>query len=226
MFFFDHTMLLLLPALVLSLVAQWLVQSTFSRYARVGVRSGLSGAQAAARLARDRGLNVGIEPSHGMLSDHYNPVTNTLALSPEVYSGRSVSSLGVAAHELGHAIQKAEGYWPLAMRNGLVPLANIGSSMSMLLFFGGLLMGLKPLMQLGIVLFSLAVLFTLITLPVEFDASARAMRLLTTSGMVTHEEASGVRKVLTAAAMTYVAAAVMAIFQLLRLILLSNSREE
>lgn len=226
MFFFDHTMLLLLPALVFSLVAQWLVQSTFARYARVPVRAGLTGAQAAARLSRDRGLNVGIEPSHGMLSDHYDPTRNTLALSPEVYSGRSVSSLGVAAHELGHAIQKAEGYWPLMVRNGLVPLANIGSSMSMLLFFGGLLMGFKPLMQIGIVLFSLAVVFTLITLPVEFDASSRAMRLLTTSGMVTSEEASGVRKVLTAAAMTYVAAAVMAIFQLLRLIMLSNSRDE
>lgn len=226
MFFFDHTMLLLLPALVLSLVAQWMVQSTFAKYSRVGVRSGLSGAQAAERLARDRGLNVGIRASQGMLSDHYDPATNTLALSPDVYSGRSVSALGVAAHELGHALQKAEGYWPLTVRNGLVPLANIGSSLSMVLFFGGLLMGLKPLMGLGIVLFSLAVGFTLITLPVEFDASARAMTLLTTSGMVTHQEAGGVRKVLTAAALTYVAAAVMAIFQLLRLIMLSQSREE
>jgi Zn-dependent membrane protease YugP len=160
------------------------------------------------------------------LSDHFNPGDDTLNLSPDVYSGRSLAAVGVAAHELGHAMQKKAGYWPLALRSGLVPVANIGSNLSWILFFGGLIMHFKPLLLAGILLFSAAVLFTLITLPVEFDASRRALALLSSSAMITNEEAPWVRKVLGAAALTYVAAALMAVLQLLRLILLARSTDD
>ncbi|MEW6281601.1 MAG: zinc metallopeptidase [Candidatus Eremiobacterota bacterium] len=225
MFFYDWTLILLIPALLLSVVAQFMVHSTFQRYARVAVQSGFSGAEAAAALARRRGVAVGIQPSHGFLSDHFDPTHNVLALSPEVYSGRSVAAVGVAAHELGHALQKADNYFPMYLRSFLVPAAQVGSNLSWLLFLAGILMGTPALAHLGILLFSLAVLFTLVTLPVEFDASARALRLLTSEGLVTRSEVSGVRAVLNAAALTYVAAAVMAVLQLVRMILIARSHE-
>jgi Zn-dependent membrane protease YugP len=222
----DPTILLLVPAAVLSLFAQWKVRSTFQKAARMPARIGRSGAEVARELAARERVPVSVEPSHGFLSDHFNPATNTLALSPDVYSGRSLASLGVAAHELGHAMQKQSGYWPLAFRSGLVPLANLGSTMSMFLFFGGLLMSSKPLLLGGIGLFSLAVAFTLITLPVEFDASRRALAVLGSHGMITAQERPEVKRVLDAAALTYVAAAVMAVVQLLRLILIARSQDE
>ena len=222
MYFLDHTLLLLSPAVLLSLFAQWKVKSTFHKYSQVRASRGVSGAEAAQSLARLEKVPVSVEAGQGFLSDHYNPGTNSLVLSPEVYSGRSLASLGVAAHELGHAIQKKEGNAPLALRSGLVPLANFGSQFSMVLFFGGLFAGIEILLTAGIVLFSLAVLFTLITLPVEFDASARALKLLQAHGVVSEQELPGVKKVLQAAALTYVAAAVMAIVQLLRLILIAR----
>ncbi len=222
----DPTLLLLIPAVLLSLFAQWKVQSAFGRASKMTARIGRSGADVARDLAARERVRVSVEPSHGFLSDHFNPTTDTLGLSPDVYSGRSLASLGIAAHELGHALQKKEGYWPMNVRAGLVPLANIGSSFSMILFFGGLMMGQKPLLLGGIALFSLAVLFTLITLPVEFDASNRAMAVLTDHQMITAQEAPEVRKVLNAAALTYVAAAVMAIVQLLRLVLIARSQDD
>ena len=222
MFFWDSTMLLLIPPLLLSMFAQWKVRSTFEKYARVGSSRGLSGAEAASALARAERVPVSIRAGNGFLSDHYNPADNSLVLSPDVYSGRSLSSLGVAAHELGHALQKRDGYWPMHLRSGLVPLSNFGSQFSMILFIAGMFAHVQMLQTAGIVLFSLAVLFTLVTLPVEFDASSRALKLLRKHGIVSETEAPAVRRVLGAAALTYVAAAVMAIVQLLRLVLISR----
>lgn len=216
MFMFDPMYLLFaIPGLILSLMAQAYVKSTFNRYSQVPVGLGATGAQVAAELARARGVQVAIEPTQGMLSDHFDPTSNTLRLSPDVYSGRSVAAVGVAAHEMGHALQKADNYFPMYVRSGLVPLANIGSSMSYFVLLAGVFMHSEFLQNAGILLFSAAVAFTLVTLPVEFDASARAMRLLRADGIVDEREAAGVRKVLTAAAMTYVAAAVSSILTLL-----------
>ena len=222
MFFFDQTLLLLIPAVLLSLFAQWKVKSTFNTYSKVRSSRGMSGGEAAATLARLERVPVSVRAGRGYLSDHFDPSTDSLVLSPEVHSGRSLASPGVAAHELGHALQKQSGYLPLALRSGLVPLANFGSQFSMVLFFIGIFAGIEPLQIGGIVLFSLAVLFTLVTLPVEFDASARAVRLLRAHGLVSEQELPAVKKVLTAAALTYVAAAVMAIVQLLRLVLIAR----
>jgi uncharacterized protein len=223
MLFLDHTLILLIPAVLLSLFAQWKVKSTFNKYAQVRSARGMSGAEAAQAMARAERVPVSVEAGQGYLSDHFDPRTDSLVLSPEVYGGRSLSSLGVAAHELGHALQKKTGYAPLALRSGLVPLTNFGSQFSMILFFAGLFMGAEPLQTAGIVLFSLAVLFALVTLPVEFDASARAVRVLKTHGVITDSEVPAVKKVLNAAALTYVAAAVTAILTLLRLVLLARS---
>jgi len=222
---FDYTLVLLIPALLLSLFAQWKVKSTFQKFSEVPSRAGISGAGAAKKLAKRENVPVSIEQGRGFLSDHYNPKNNSLMLSPDVYQGRSISSLGVAAHELGHAIQKKEGYWPMYIRSGLVPVASFGSQLSMLLFFGGLIMGYQELLYAGIVLFSAAVLFTLVTLPVEFDASKRAMNLLQKHSVISGKEVKKVRAVLRAAALTYVAAAIMAVAQLLRLIFLARSTE-
>lgn len=223
MFFFDQTMLLLIPALLLSFYAQWKVKSTFQEFSRVPGSRGLSGAEAAAHLAKNERVSVAIRPGQGYLSDHFDPATNSLVLSPEVYGGRSLASLGVAAHELGHALQKKEGYAPLQLRAGLVPIANFGSQFSIILFLAGMFFQAEPLQTAGIALFSLAVLFALVTLPVEFDASARAVRLLQSHGIVSQQELPGVKRVLNAAALTYVGAAVMALTQLLRLILIARS---
>lgn len=220
--YLDHTLLLLLPAVLLSLFAQWKVKSTFSRYANLPLARGLTGAEAARAMAQVESVPVTIQAGRGFLSDHFDPSTNSLVLSPEVFAGRSISSVGVAAHELGHALQKKTGYFPLTLRSGLVPLANFGSQLSMMVFFAGIIMSAEPLQWAGIGLFSLAVLFSLVTLPVEFDASARAIALLQKHQIITAQEVPAVRKVLTAAALTYVAGAVMAIAQLVRLILLAR----
>lgn len=225
MFFWDSTMLLVLPAVALTLYAQWKVQSTFSHYSQVGLGSRVSGSEAARALARRRGLTVAVEPVAGSLTDHYDPTQNVLRLSEPVYGGRSVAAVGVAAHELGHALQKAENYPFLAMRSGLVPLVGFSSSASWILFMIGLFAHLQPLIWLGIGLFSLAVLFSLVTLPVEFDASRRALVALRQDGLVNRVEEDGVRQVLNAAALTYVAAALMAVLQLLRLVLIARSSD-
>lgn len=210
-----------LIGLGLSLWASARVRSTFHHYAKVGVRSGMTGAQAAAAVCRAGGAqDVTIERHQGFLTDHYDPRSKTLRLSPEVYDGRSVSSIAVAAHEAGHSIQDVEAYKPLVLRSQLVPVCNLGNSFWPILLMLGYFMQLPAMIDFGIVLFAAVVVFQLVTLPVEFDASNRAKAVLATSGIVsTQEEAVGVQKVLGAAAMTYVAAAVTAVLQLLALIL-------
>jgi Zn-dependent membrane protease YugP len=225
-FFFDWTMILLVPALILSIYAQYKVSSTFNRYSKVASGRGLTGAQAARRLLDSAGLrHVEIEMVGGRLSDHYDPRTKVLRLSQDVGGSASLAALGVAAHETGHAMQDATGYAPMRVRSGLVPVANLGSSLGIILFMIGLFMGGSSLLiNLGIVLFSAAVLFTLVTLPVEFNASSRALGLLTNQGVLVSSEIDGAKKVLNAAALTYVAAALMAILQLVRLVLISRDR--
>src|SRR5688500_2821969 len=227
-FFYDPLYLLLtVPALLLSMWAQFKVQSTFKRYSQVGVRSGMTGAEAAAAVMRSGGVaGVGIERHQGFLSDHYDPTRRVLRLSPDVHDGRSVASIAVAAHEAGHSIQDKVGYMPLALRSKLVPLTNIGSRMWIFPFIAGAVLAggqsaLGPtLMMIGVAMFAAVVLFQLVTLPTEFDASNRAKMVLASSGIVTtQEEALGVSKVLSAAAMTYVAAAASSVMTLIYLIL-------
>lgn len=225
MLLFDSSMLIVLPALLLTFYAQWKVSSTFSRYSEVATDRGLSGAEAAHHLARRRRLPVSIEPVGGSLTDHFDPNHNVLRLSEPVYGGHSVAAVGVAAHELGHALQKAENYPFLQMRSGLVPMVGFSSSLSTILIPIAILAHLKPLLWAGIALFSLAVIFALVTLPVEFDASRRALVALREDGLVTAREEAGVRDVLNAAALTYVAGALLAITQLLQLIFVARREE-
>jgi Zn-dependent membrane protease YugP len=218
------SMILLVPAVILGIYAQIKVSSTFRRYSEISSARGLTGAQGA-RLALDSaGLSdVGIEVAGGRLSDHYDPRSRMLTLSPEVGNSNSLASLGVAAHEVGHAMQHAEGYIPFKFRSALVPVANVGTNFGFVLFFVGLLFFRSGLlMNIGIVLYAAAVLFTLVTLPVELNASRRAMTLLSDRSILVADELAGARKVLSAAALTYVAAALMAILQLVRLILISR----
>ncbi|HEX9246367.1 MAG TPA: zinc metallopeptidase [bacterium] len=225
--FWDPTMIIVLPAILLALYAQLRVQSTYARYSRVPVSTGLTGAAAAQEILRRNGLaNVQIERIDGMLSDHYDPRTRTLSLSSDVYGGASVAAVGVAAHETGHAIQHAREYAPLALRSAMVPTVQFGSWLAWPIFLLGYLFHSGTMLQLGILIFSAAVVFTVVTLPVEFDASARALRALREEGLVTPDELRGVRSVLTAAALTYVAAAATAILELVRMLLLANRREE
>lgn len=218
MFFFDMTYIwmVMLPGLVLSGLASLMVKSAFAKYSKVGTEKGYSGAQAAKILLDGAGIHdVNIVPTHGYLSDHYNPATKTLALSEDVYSSRSIAAIGVACHEAGHAIQHARAYAPLWARTALVPIAGIGSQMSYIVLLLGLMLRMQPLAIAGVVLFAAVVLFQLVTLPVEFDASARAKRLAVESGVIYPEERLGMDKVLNAAAMTYVAAAITSLLTLL-----------
>lgn len=238
-FLFDPLYLLLTGlGLVITLFAQFRVKSTFARFDRVPVRTGMTGAEAAAAVARAGNAVVRIERHQGFLSDHYDPTSRTLRLSPAVHDGRSISAIAVAAHEAGHAIQHAAAYPALGMRSALVPLANIGNSLWAMPFMLGMFMAGGQdaargsgtgqfLMQLGIWMFAAVVLFQLVTLPVEFDASRRAKAVLARTGIVsTQDEARGVEKVLGAAAMTYVAGALAGVLQLVYLILRANSRRD
>ncbi len=224
MYFWYWDLILLLPALALTIYAQVKVKSSFNRYSQVHSSRGLTGAQAARLVLDSAGLsNVGIEVAGSRLSDHYDPRTRVLTLSPEVGQSDSLAALGVAAHEAGHAMQHADRYAAFRLRSAIVPVANLGSNLGLVLFIIGLIFfrdGL--LMNVGIVLFSAAVLFTLVTLPVEFNASRRAMTQLENRSILVADELTGAKKVLSAAALTYVAAALMAILQLLRLILISR----
>jgi uncharacterized protein len=228
--FFDPTFLLLIPALILSLYAQFKVNSTFKKFLEVQASSGRTGAQVARDLLDYNQLSdVPVELIPGTLSDHYDPRTRVLRLSPEVYHGRSLASLGVAAHETGHAIQHAQAYVPLTLRNGIFPIANFGSNLGFFLFFIGIVFfrGNNFLLDLGIILFSFFVAFTLLTLPVEFNASNRALVMLTDRGYLRQgEEIDGAKKVLSAAALTYLAAAAMAILQLVRMLLIRGRRND
>src|SRR3990172_5113782 len=222
----DWTMVLILPAFARALFAQFKVRGTFQKFSQVRTARGRTGAEVAAELLARRGVpDVKVEPVEGMLSDHYDPRTKILRLSPEVYGSDSVAAIGVAAHECGHAFQHREQYAALALRSAIVPVAGIVTTAAMPLFFIGLFANLRPLMDLGILFFLGYVAFSLITLPVEFDASRRAVAVLQGEGLVMPSEADGVRAVLNAAALTYIAAAAMAISQLVRLVLLRNMRD-
>lgn len=226
--FFDSTYMLVLLGVIICMAASAKMNATFNRYSRVRSRSGLTGKEAAERILYSAGIrDVRVEHVPGNLTDHYDPRKKVLRLSDATYHSNSVAAVGVAAHECGHAIQHQKQYGPLALRSTLVPAANIGSQLAWPIFFAGLLFSLKPLLTAGIVLFCLAVLFQLVTLPVEFNASRRALGILEGSGMLQETEMPGARKVLGAAAMTYVAAVAGSLLQLLRLILISrrNSRD-
>lgn len=211
-----YIFMVMIPGLIISGLASLLVKSSFAKYSQVGTRRGLTGAQAAKVLLDDAGIqDVSIVPTHGFLSDHYNPTNKTLALSEDVYGSRSIAAIGVACHEAGHAIQHANGYAPLYARSALVPVASIGSNLSYIVLLIGVLMNIKALAVAGVLLFGAVVLFQLVTLPVEFDASARAKRLAVSSGVVDMHERVGMDKVLNAAALTYVAAAVTSLLTLL-----------
>ena len=221
----DPTMIILIPAVLLSMWAQSRVQSTFNKYSQIAARGNVTADSTARMLLTLYGMsNMPINHVSGNLTDHYDPQKRTLNLSDGVYGSRSIASIGVAAHEVGHAIQHHESYGPLMLRNGIVPAVNVCSSASMPLFLIGLLMGNGMLVNLGIILFCGALIFHLITLPVEIDASRRALNLLEQTHTLAPDELSGAKKVLTAAAWTYIASALMAVLQLLRLILISRSR--
>lgn len=227
MYFWDWTYFLIIPGMLLGLWAQHKVKSTYQEYSRVATRLGQPASMVVGDLLRRNGNNaVRIGRVSGSLTDHYNPSNETLNLSEGVYGSASVAALGIAAHEAGHAMQKQEGYTPLRLRTAIVPAVNICSSLSTPLFFLGLIMSWPPLTTIGIILFAASTVFALVTLPVEFNASNRAVNMLTDGGYITHEEEHGVRKVLNAAALTYVAAAVTSLLSLLRLVLIANRRRD
>lgn len=226
--YFDPTYMLVLIGVVICLAASAKMRSTFSRYSRIRNHSGMTGREAAEQVLHRAGIyDVRVEHVSGNLTDHYDPRSKVLRLSDATYGSASVAAVGVAAHECGHAIQHATGYAPLAFRSTLVPVANFGSTIAWPLILIGLLFNSQSsilFLNLGILAFSLAVLFQIVTLPVEFNASSRAIRMLSGNGMLYEDEVQATRKVLTAAALTYVAGAASAILQLLRIILISNSR--
>ena len=230
MFFDPLYMMLMLPGMLLAMWAQYRVKSTFSKYSEVGTQRGWTGAQIAQAILDQKGIrDVRIEPVNGFLSDHYDPRHKVLRLSPDVYQGNSVAAAGVAAHEVGHAIQHAEGYAMLQLRSSLVPVLNITTKLAMPAIFGGfILMSFgqaligQAAMVIGTILFAVMVLFQLVTLPVEFDASRRALTAIEAGNMVTSSELTGARKVLTAAALTYVAAAISSAMQLLYFVIRSG----
>lgn len=226
--FYDPTMMILIPAILFTMYAQFKVSSTTNRFFRIKSRSGYNGQQTAERILAANGIrDVRIVPIRGTLTDHYDPRRKVLRLSEEVFYGTSITSVAVAAHECGHALQHAYGYKPLEIRGAIVPVVNFASSLSWILIFLGLfLTGNNTMLQLGILMFSATVIFQLVTLPVEFNASSRALVQLQDLGIVDSGEAKDSRKVLSAAAMTYVAAALTAILQLARLLLIANNRDD
>ena len=230
MFYFDPTYMLVIVGVIICLLASAKMRSTFQKYARVRNNSGMTGREAAEEVLRRAGIyDVRVERVAGNLTDHYDPRTKVLRLSDATYGSNSIAAVGVAAHECGHAIQHAQGYVPLKIRGSLVPVANLGSTLAWPLILLGLLFtGESSVMflNLGVLAFSLAVLFQIVTLPVEFNASNRAIRILGSSGIMYPEEVKDTKKVLSAAALTYVAGAAAAILQLLRIVLLTGRRRD
>jgi hypothetical protein len=225
MYFDYYYLVLVVPTLLLSLYAQFKVKSAFSKYSQVQTIRKISGKEAAALLLRSNSIsNVSIQRIGGSLSDHYDPSHKVLRLSDPVYDKTSIAAVGVAAHETGHAIQDKEKYVPLVLRSTLVPVANIGSTAGPYLALAGIIFRMNLLLNIGIILFACAVLFYLITLPVEIDASRRALKVLEHNAVLNQEELKGAKKVLSAAALTYVASALTAMANLLRLILISRDR--
>ena len=214
MFYYDSTMLILIPAVIISFIAQMQISRTYSKYKSVGTRNGYTGQQVARMMLDEAGLfDIQIQIINQELGDHYSPSERILRLSPDVYNGSSVAAAGIAAHEVGHAIQHKESYKPIVVRNAILPIVNIGSSFSWIVFFLGLVLGISKLTTIGIILFSWVVVFQLITLPVEFNASSRALSILKSRNILYEDEAKGAKKVLKAAAMTYVAAVLHSISQ-------------
>ena len=225
-FFYDPTFLLLLPVFAFSIWAQYRVKQTFEKYSKVASIRGLTGRDAAAGILSASGLgNIKIENIRGELTDHYDPRSGTLRLSDSTAESRSVAAIGVAAHEAGHAIQHANGYKPFEIRQAIVPVAQFGTTLAFPLFIMGLIFTIPRLMDFGIILFTGAVVFQLVTLPVEFDASSRALKLLRNNGYLAGEENNYAKKVLDAAALTYVAATAAAVVNLIRLLILRGSRD-
>ncbi len=225
-FYYDsYYLVLVLPALIVAMVAQFKVQSTFKKYAEKLSFRGKTAAQITREILDSNGLfSVRVERVAGNLTDHYDPKANVIRLSDTVHNSTSVASIGVAAHEAGHAVQHATGYMPIRLRNAVLPVANLGSHLAMPAILLGIFMSIEPLVTAGIILFSALVLFQLVTLPVEFNASRRAIVTLQTNNMLDDTELRDAKKVLSAAAMTYVAAALVSAMQLLRLVLLSRGR--
>lgn len=224
-FGFDSTILLLILGMILSVAASAKLKGTFARYSKIRSMSGLTGAQTAQRILNAAGIyDVRIVPIKGQLTDHYDPRAKEVRLSEASYQQTSLAAVGVAAHECGHAIQHATGYAPLNWRSAIVPIANIGSTLSWPIFLAGLFLSMRPLLTAGIVLFSAAVIFQLVTLPVEYNASSRALHMLDGTGILPADELYGAKKVLNAAALTYVAALAASVLQLLRLIILAGGR--
>lgn len=226
MFYWDYTYVILIPAILFSMYAQGKITSTFNRYLKTRTLTGMTGAEAARTILNRNGINIPIELIGGNLTDHYDPSKKILRLSSDVYNGSSIASIGVAAHECGHAIQHDLGYAPLQIRNSLVPVANIGSNLSWLFIILGFVLRLSGLINIGIILFSAAVVFQIITLPVEYNASRRALKQIESNGILYGEEINGANKVLSAAALTYVAATLAALSQLLRLLVLTRNRRD
>lgn len=224
---FDYSMIILLPAILIALYAQSRIKMTFHKYSNVRSQRGYTASQVARYLLDRAGLQaVSVEMIRGNLTDHYDPRSRVLRLSETVYNSSSVAAIGVAAHETGHAVQHSKNYAPLAIRNSLVPVANIGSNGAWILVMLAFITGIYSLINIGIILFSAAVLFQIITLPVEYNASSRALRLLESEGVLYSDEINSAKKVLSAAALTYVAAMLVSIAQLARLILLSRRRQD
>lgn len=220
-FYIDYWYLILvMPAVLISLWAQIKVKSTFHKYSAHMVRCGMTGAGASRFIQQVNGIQVGVESISGSLTDHFNPRSNIIRLSAPVYGQATVAAVGVAAHETGHALQHAEGYAPVKLRTAMVPVTNFASGLSPVLVILGLMLSMDALAYLGVILFSVATLFQLVTLPVEFNASARAVSALEQSGRFTADEMQGVKKVLTAAALTYVAALFVSLMSLSRLVLI------
>ncbi|GAB4179180.1 MAG: zinc metallopeptidase [Calditrichia bacterium] len=230
LFWGDWTFILLIPALIMAMYYQYKVTSTFKKYHQVANSRGMTGAQMAETLLKMHGIqDVVVEPTSGMLSDHYDPSSKRVRLSEDNYNGRSISAVTVAAHEVGHAIQHNTGYAPVTLRGAIFPIANLGTTLAFPLFFIGLIFqsGMSVMfMNLGILLFAGAVLFHLVTLPVEFDASRRALRVLNDNQLLLPDEMPYAKKVLHAAAMTYVAATLMAVLNLLRLLLIRSQYDD
>ena len=224
-YYFDPTYVLVVIAFILTLFASFGVKATFSKYDKVKNARGITGAEAARRILDANGLqNIRIEHISGDLTDHYSPNENVIRLSDATYNSDSVAAIGVAAHECGHAVQHKVGYFPIRLRNSIVPVVNIGNSLSMPLFLIGLLLNMTGLAMFGAILFGLVLVFQVVTLPVEINASRRAMKTIEGMSMLEDDELKGARKTLTAAAMTYVAAVAATALQFLRLLLILNNR--
>ena len=225
MYFYDWTIILILPGLLLGLWAQFKVKSAFAKYAKINTSRNVTADEVSRDiLSKGARTPVSVEPTQGKLTDHYDPRSNTLRLSQSVYGSSSIAAVGIAAHECGHALQQSDEYKPLMLRTAIVPVVKFGSMAYFPIFLIGLLASWEPLLYAGIICFAATLVFSLVTLPVEFNASKRAMGVLQSGGYMTEEELRGVRAVLSAASMTYVASAISSLLQLLRLVLIAGRR--